>query len=138
MEVIHGGELLLDGVAIGVDGILRGDVSCHDFFAEDVAIALNLAAFAGVAVAAVEHSGIGFVVADGPNHPLKDERGESLLALHKGKDEVLVIGIERTHIAHHLKRLVEGIGEQSVAVLSSLTNLFLHHLDAGTLETGVQ
>ena len=71
VEVIHGGELLLDGVAIGVGGILRGYVASHDFFAEDVAIALNLATLAGVVVAAVEHSGIGFVVADSPNHPLQ-------------------------------------------------------------------
>ena len=47
VEMIYGGELVPYLVAVVVSQVFCGDVAGHDFFAEDVAITLNLFTAAG-------------------------------------------------------------------------------------------
>ena len=47
VEVVDGGEGGAYLGAVGVGEVFGGDVAGHDFLAEDVAVALNLLAFAG-------------------------------------------------------------------------------------------
>ena len=119
VEMVNGGIAGFDGVAVGVAAIHGDEVAGHDFLAENVAIALNLSALAGAAVAAVEHAGVRIVVTDGPHHALEDKRGESLFALHEGENEILVLGIESLHVFHQLGYLIEGIGEKQLAVIGT-------------------
>ena len=113
----------LDGVAVGVGTVVGGDIAGHDFFAKDITVAFNLAALTRAAVAGVEHSGIGGIVANGPHHTLKNERRGSLLALHEGEDEVLIVGIEGIDMPCEEECLVEGIGEKTDAVGSLVSYL---------------
>ena len=113
VEVVDGGELRTNLGAVAVGEVFGGDVAGHDFLAEDVAVALDLLAFAGAGVAAVEHAGVALVVAHGPHHALEDEAREGLLALHEGEDEVGVVGVEAAHVLCEAQGLVVRVGGEA-------------------------
>ena len=134
MEVVDGGKVGFDSVAVGVGTVVGGHIAGHDFFAKDIAVAFNLAALTRAAVAGVEDSGIGGIVANGPHHALKDERRRSLLALHEGEDEVLIVGIEGIDMPCEEECLVEGIGKKADAVGTCVGDFLFHLGDALLLE----
>ena len=96
--MIHRREVRLYLVAVAVGRIYRGHVACHDLFAEDIPVTLNLASHARAAVTAVEHARVRLLVAYSPHHPLQYQRRIGLLALHEGEYHVLVGDEELAHI----------------------------------------
>ena len=132
----NSGVFVLDFLAGAVGDVGRSDVARHNLFAKDVAIAFELATLSGAAVVAVEHAGIGLLVADGPYHFLQNQRRIGLLALHKGEYKILVVSVELSHIFDEAESLVVGVGEQSQSVGTSGDDGLFHIADALLLFVG--
>ena len=56
VEMVDGRELAPDFGTVTIGTVFCGDVACHDFFTENVAVTLNLLAFTGTRMAAVEYT----------------------------------------------------------------------------------